>query len=476
MRLLDLWRRVEGHAIRAPERLALDDGRGLTIAYGDLLGAVATECGWLRERGARVLGLLADNGIPWALTDLAALAMGITMVPLPSFFTDVQLRHIITTAGIDIVTTDDPSRVARLGFRVEPGDCSPFGLSLCRAVEPRAASHGASGLAATDGPQDAKVTFTSGTTGHPKGVRLAESPLMTVTSSLVEATACGPDDVHLAALPLSVLLENVGGLYRGIFAGARVVLPPLAAVGLSGSSELQASRLAHTLLATDATSVILVPAALEGLCSHLEGTGERLPALRFVGCGGAPIPEDVRGRARALGLPLRCGYGLSESCSVIAVETRRCHRAGSVGRPLPHVGVRIDAAGEIFVSGALFSGYLGEPDRASTQGMLATGDIGFLDDEGYLFVQGRRDRTIVTDYARNVSPDWVESALRDHPAVAEARVTRDDDGLCAVIVPTEASADDPDAVASAVAQVNAGLPDYARVARWSRAPFEDISQ
>ena len=164
--------------------------------------------------------------------------------------------------------------------------------------------------------------------------------------------------------------------------------------------------------------------------------------------------------AENAGLPVYQGYGLSECCSVVTVATPQQNRRGSVGKPLPHARVRIDDNGEIHVSGVTFDGYLHESDQSGNE--LATGDLGYFDDDGYLFVTGRNRHRIITGYGRNISPEWLESELVAHPSIGQAAVFGDElPALTAVVVPTTSL--DFDELLEAITQVNHTLPDYARI-------------
>jgi len=197
-----------------------------------------------------------------------------------------------------------------------------------------------------------------------------------------------------------------------------------------------------------------------------------LPTLKFVAAGGAHVGAPAIAQARLAGLPAYEGYGLSEAGSVQTLNLPHADRPGSAGRALPHARVRVDADGEIRVAGSLMLGYLGS-HPAATPAWLATGDLGRIDADGFLHIEGRRRNVLITSFGRNVSPEWVESELQASPAVAQAVVLGDGrPALAAVLWPARAQAAD-DELAQAVARANARLPDYARVARWvrGRAPF-----
>jgi long-subunit acyl-CoA synthetase (AMP-forming) len=191
--------------------------------------------------------------------------------------------------------------------------------------------------------------------------------------------------------------------------------------------------------------------------------------LRFVAVGGARVSPALIERARALGLPVYEGYGLTECASVVALNTPEADRRGSVGQPLPHVGVRIAEDGEIAVSGTGFLGYVGQP---FSEPEFLTGDLGRLDADGFLHVEGRRKHVLITSFGRNVAPEWPEAELLAGAALAQAAVFGEGrPQLCAVLVPAPAASDA--AIAEQVGAANARLPDYARIGQWVRAetPF-----
>ena len=474
VRARDLWRRLAVTALRRAEAPALDDLRGRRVAWGDLLPAVADAAGVLRRSGTTRLGLLADNGIDWALADLGALALGITLVPVPGFFSAAQQRHVLERAAVDALLTDDPDRAAAAWPRGASRSGNLGALTLL-GLTPRSDDGRCPGCVSPGGPvaaasPPARVTFTSGTTGAPKGVRLSEPAVLRVAESLATTTGADPQLRHLCTLPLAILLEDVGGLWRTLIGGGCVLLPSLTEVGLGGSSDLDPERLARTLGGSGAGSAILMPEMLNGLVDVLASGAQPAPtALHFVGVGGAPVDVDVQQRAEGLGLPVFEGYGLSEAASVVALNSLRARRLGSVGRPLPHVTVRIAGDGEIRVGGALFDGYLpgpegeGLPMGPDADGLWGTGDLGHLDADGFLHVHGRRDALLVTSFGRNVQPDWIERELRGLPGVLQAAVVGEaQPGLLAVLV----TADGVPPTPAQMAQLNAGLPDYARVVRW----------
>jgi long-subunit acyl-CoA synthetase (AMP-forming) len=400
-----------------------------------------------------VLGLLADNGPDWVAVDRDAEAAGIPLVPLPAFFTPTQLAHAVTSTGMDALYCTSESTARALGFH-RTNDLPWFRREAAAVPLP---------------PGTAKITFTSGTTGAPKGVCLTAAAQRAVARSLAGAMRGLGIERHLCLLPLAVLLENVAGVYAPLAAGAQWIAPPLAEVGMSGSAGFDPRACLAAIASHAAHSVILLPQMLLSLANVLEA-GAPLPrSLRFVAVGGARVSPALIERARAVGLPVYEGYGLSECASVVALNTPQADRRGSVGRPLPHLGVKIAENGEIAVSGSGFLGYVGQP---FSEAEFLTGDLGRLDADGFLHVEGRRKHVLITSFGRNVAPEWPEAELLAGAALAQAAVFGEGrPQLCAVLVPAPAASDA--AIAEQVGAANARLPDYARIGQWVRAetPF-----
>jgi long-chain acyl-CoA synthetase len=418
--------------------------------------------GVLAQHGTRVLATVMDNGAAWVIADGAAARAGMVHVPLPAFFTPQQLRHALASAGVDTVLVPSPSAD---GLAVALGALTrqPCELAGERHTILRLATWLVS---LPDGT--AKITFTSGTTGTPKGVCLSRQTMDAVARRLGQAMAGLAIRRHLCALPLAVLLENIAGVLAPLAQGATCVLPPLAELGWSGSSGFDVARFHECVLRQRPDSIILLPQMLRAWVGWLQQNGRSAPeSLRFAAVGGAAVGERLLRSARALGIPAYEGYGLSEGASVQTLNLPGADRPGSAGRPLPHARVRIAADGEIEIAGSLMAGYLGD-DRPPPD-WWPTGDLGSIDADGFVHVQGRKKHVLITAFGRNVSPEWVEQALRSEPAVAQAVVFGDGEpALSAVLWPARADASDA-ALQAALDAANGTLPDYARVRRWVRA-------
>jgi long-chain acyl-CoA synthetase len=425
-----------------------------SVTRTELLLSVESYARRLQEQKIRSIALYADNGIDWILVDIACQVSGVRIVPVPLFFSAEQVSHTISSSNVDALLTD---RAFPEGLYT--GKSSKFGgMDLYSLPNQQA-------VLIPDGTQ--KITFTSGTTGSPKGVCLSSEQQVAVATAL--ATVIGVNaPKHLCILPLSTLLENLAGVYVPLLSGGTVIAPPLADVGLAGSSELDVPVLIKVISEHQPQSLIVVPEILLAITVAAE-CGWRPPSsLHFVAVGGAKVARELLLRAREAGIPAFEGYGLSECASVVTLNMPGHDRPGSVGRPLPHVNMSIEND-EIVVSGSEFLGYVGQPDSWNA-GPVRTGDIGHIDDDGFVHVSGRAKNQIITSYGRNISPEWVESELVAGPLLQQARIFGDARPYCVALLCSRDASTPDEEIDAWVNTVNKGLPDYARVLDWRRLP------
>ncbi|PKM29861.1 MAG: long-chain acyl-CoA synthetase [Gammaproteobacteria bacterium HGW-Gammaproteobacteria-11] len=436
------WARLAQLAESQPAQPALCAGNQV-LDYAQLLSAIEQRTALLRDSGSQVIALAMENGIDWLVWDLAILKAQRVGVPIPGFFSREQLQHVFETAGVDTLIGTLPAHSHDLQQGFSLGD---QGLR-CRDPVARNLPAGT-----------AKITFTSGSTGQPKGVCLSAEHLLRVATSLRQACAPVEPQRHLVVLPLAVLLDNVG-VYAALLAGAAVTLP--ADSGLRGN-QLDIARLLQLLRASQPHSLVLVPQLLHALLQAAKI--QPLPdSLRFVAVGGGRVAPVLLEQAATLGIPVFEGYGLSECGSVVCLNRPGHQRLGSVGQALPHCRLSLADDGEVLVHDAGYLGYLGDP--TSPPEPLPTGDIGRLEN-GYLTLLGRKKNQFITAFGRNVNPEWIEAELCAQPAIAQALVQGEALPVnLALIVPRQIAFSQAQ-LASQIAQVNAGLPDYAHVHHW----------
>ncbi|MDW6005086.1 AMP-binding protein [Vibrio mangrovi] len=397
-----------------------------------------------RELQAHCIAIYAENSLSWLIADLAAMYAQIPCVPLPKFFSPSQIDHVLSQTGTDVLIYDQPLQ----GFEPcgELKDCS-IG---CRSEKNELAEGAIL-------PETIKITFTSGSTGQPKGVCLSQQNLDQVTSSLArEMAKLAGLEKHLVMLPLSTLLENITGVYVPLMLGLSSVVLNGAAVGLQGSSQFDPERFAVALMSYHPNSLVLTPALLHALIAVTRHFPPLADSLGFVAVGGARVAPQTLTEAHNLGIPAYEGYGLSECGSVVSLNTPEANNPGTAGRILPHAEVRLAEDGEIWVKGSVALGYLNQP---LTSEWVKTGDLGSIDEHGFLSIQGRKKNQIITGFGRNISPEWIESesqqwdALRSLIVVGEAK-----DRLIGLVL-----AQDSEAVITAIHELNCQLPDYAHI-------------
>ena len=408
--------------------------------------------------GARVVAILADNSPDWVLADLAALKAQTPVLPLPLFFSLAQLAHALEQTGADLVVTDQPERILSLGIGFSIAEQRLNLIWLRRQVAPVTLPEGT-----------AKISYTSGSTGAPKGVCLSAEGLVDTAMALKSCLSDLRIERHLAVLPLALLLENSAGVYAPLLRGAEIHLPALASLGWQGMAGFNPLALQKKVAELRPNSLILVPELLKAWTLFLARSGQRATDdLAYVAVGGSRVEPGLLAQARQLGVPAYQGYGLTECGSVVSLN-RPGDDGEGVGRPLPHVRAVI-REDEIHVASRAFLGYLGDTARHPGTD-YATGDLGHFDDESHLHLSGRRKNLLITSFGRNISPEWVEASLLAQPQIAQAVVAGDSrPALAAIVVPSPgvSYAD----MAAAIGRANATLPDYARLGGWVDAgPF-----
>lgn len=403
--------------------------------------------------------LVADNSYIWLEADLALQALGVIVIPVPEFFSIDQVNQIIAIYQPACVLGDRDQIESFLpAIHLTPLPDHPW---VFATFSDRSEPHNSSGTALAGG----KLTFTSGSTGEPKGVMIPAQAQWQVAEAIACELHSFQGGRHLSLLPYPVLLENVAGAYTSLLLNSSVVIPPLGDIGLTGSSRFDPEKAVYAMAESQCTTTIVLPHMLELILDVLERKSIAFPNLRYVAVGGAHVSRDVLSRASENALPVYEGYGLTEAGSVVCMNRPGRSRKGSVGQPLRHQRLKVASDGEVLISQSVLI-------PADSTAWFATGDLGELDEDGYLYVLGRKKNVLITGYGRNVSPEWPETLLLAQSCIGQAMVYGDGDPiLSAFLVPKDASvpAEEMD---RAVNAVNATLPDYARIGHWTRvAPF-----
>jgi len=399
------------------------------------------------------LALHADNSPTWIIIDLACQHAKIRLVPLPLFFSAGQLEHALKSSGVGAVISQETILAS-----TNVVDISCLKLTNLRCQQLKTCY-----IALPEGTD--KITFTSGSTGEPKGVCLSNQQQLSVATAIVGRLQLS-NPCHLCLLPLSTLLENIAGVYAPLLANGCVIAPSLNDLGMNGSSGLNIEKLLQRITRYQANSLILVPELLLALVQACQNAWQAPESLEFIAVGGGKVSPALLQNAREHGLPVYEGYGLSECSSVVCLNAPGQNRRGSVGKALSDRDV-YTKEGEIHIPGKAFLGYV--KDRASWgQSELATGDLGYIDDDGFVFIDGRQGNRLISSFGRNISPEWVESELLAGPLLAQAVVFGDAKPYCSAFIYPRKPDTNHDEIEQWINTVNQQLPDYARIQRWHR--------
>lgn len=465
--MTELWKSITQHANSRPDESAiavLEQSLTTVLTWAELRQEVAIAVDRLRHDNVSVLALLADNTPAWIVADIACEVLGITLLPLPKFFSPGQLEHVFNSVRVCAVLTDSSAALPE-GVRASFESRSIFyGLEYLRTDAAREAH------SQQIPPSTRTITFTSGSTGTPKGVCLGQPHLESVVDSILAVTAKCEIERHLCVLPLATLLENVAGVHAPLRQGAQVILAKEDALGFNGASGFSVNKFLRAIHISNPSSLIVIPQLLEVLVLSAAAGWRPPESLQFVAAGGATVSASLLDKAWALKLPVYEGYGLSECGSVVSLNSPDKHRNGTLGFTLDHCQVEI-VDNEIVVKGPLFLGYVGDPvSWDSARQFWATGDLGSIDEEGFLHFAGRRKNTLVSSYGRNISPEWVESELTACPEIGQCIVFGDSRPWCVALIAARSSEISDQQLHSIVVAVNDTLPSYARIGNWLRLP------
>ncbi|PHS69047.1 MAG: Long-chain acyl-CoA synthetase [Methylophaga sp.] len=452
-----LWNKIQFFADDKPNAVAII-GDHHHYRWSELHSVVLNIAQQLKASDHQVIALYADNSPAWVIIDLACYLAEITLLPLPAFFSQQQLAHAIKQAGVSAVLHQSNNSITGLLklFSVRE-NLNIASLDLMLTVIEQAA--------ASLPENTAKITFTSGSTGQPKGVCLSAQQQTVVAESLLSAIELGATK-HLSMLPFSTLLENIGGIYAPLISGGTVIAVSPSSLGFNGNSSFDLQTLLTTITYYQPDSMILLAELLMALVNAILQGWQPPESLKFIAVGGSKVSPQLLQQAYELGLPVYEGYGLSECGSVVSLNTPKNNKIGSIGKRLDHVKITtID--NEIIVTGNTFLGYIDDPDNW-LKPTVNTGDLGFVDEQGFLHINGRKKNLLISSFGRNINPEWLESELLSNGLLQQAIVFGDAKPFCITLVwPRDKNTTDSD-IQSWIDHTNLSLPSYAHINDWSR--------
>jgi long-chain acyl-CoA synthetase len=450
-------------------------------------------------KGDRV-AVISESRPEWILTDLAVTAVGGITVPVYPTLSTAQARYILSDSGARIAvvsTLEQLEKVQAVRHQLSaieavilmegPAEAhSPSVLSFAtvrerghaRMVAEWGVAREFRDAARAVSPDDlATIIYTSGTTGEPKGVMLTHAALVANMMAGAEAIEVNEEDVALSFLPLSHAFERMVCyvyLLRGvtlIFAesletiGRDVpIVKPTVITGVPRVYEKMHSRISQTgQSGSPAKSAIFRWAVNVGMARGRAVLSGKRPApllalqstladrlvfakirnavggrLRYLVSGSAPLGVSIAEFFHGLGLPIIEGYGLTETAPILTVNPASAPRAGTVGKAVSGVELRIAADGEILARGPnVMTGYYNKPEAtadAIKDGWFHTGDIGSIDAEGYLSITDRKKDLLVTSGGKKIAPQPIENVLKQSPLISEAVVLGDRRKYAAALV------------------------------------------
>jgi acyl-CoA synthetase (AMP-forming)/AMP-acid ligase II len=436
-----------------PDRTAVVSGelRLTTQQLSDLSDGGA---GVIAESGAQHVAYVGVGGAMLPALIFAAARAGLPFTPLNYRLSAEGIQTLIGRLPEPLVIVDSRYR-DMLGDSSKRVMLSDDFLTAARGAEP---------VAEFPDPESvAIVLFTSGTTSQPKAVELSHNNLTSYVTGTVEFDSAGDQDAALICVP-PYHIAGVGAALSNLYAGRKMVYLP----------NFDANEWVRLIGAEQVSTATLVPTMLDRVVTVLETGGHELSSLRNLAYGGSKVGLPLVRRALELlpGVGFVNAYGLTETSSTIAVLTPDDHRAaqassdvaavkrlGSVGRPVPGIEIEIrddegtvlppGETGELFVRGEQVSGrYTGIGSVLDENGWFPTKDIAMLDEEGYLFIGGRSDDTIIRG-GENIAPAELEEVLVEHPHVRDVAVVGVEDpqwgqAIVAVVVPRPGVDPDPE--------------------------------
>lgn len=422
--------------------------------------------------GDRV-AIIAENRPEWVISDLAIISLGGIDVPVYPTMTSKQIEYIFNDAGVkmaivsnqfqlnkvmraypDVASLEKIILIAEKGPIPEPDTISFSSvMDMGKAHRKEQPDLFETSIAMVKPDDLITLIYTSGTTGNPKGVMLTHHNIVSNVKAAAQVIEIGPDDTMLSFLPLSHSFERMAGYYTGISCGASIAY----------AESVETVR--DNMLEVRPTIVTTVPRLFERIHSRVmkqmdasspakkkifhwaigvgkayaeaqkrrkvsvglrlshtvadrlvysklrEKTGGR---MRFFVSGGAALGKEFGEFFEAVGLVIIEGYGLTESSPVISVNRLEHHKFGSVGPAVPGVEVRVGSDGEILARGPnIMKGYWNNPEATrqavDDEGWLHTGDIGFLDPEGFIHITDRKKHLFVSSGGKNIAPQPIES-------------------------------------------------------------------
>ena len=444
------------------------------------------------NRGDRV-AIMAKTRYEWTILDFAIIYCGAITVPIYETSSAEQVKWILSDSGSVMIIVESPT-LAQIAKSVLPESCK----KILTITNDALATLVAAGREIPDSKVDERINslgpddlmtliYTSGTTGNPKGVTFSHGNFISECSNVVQYAHMEflkPGGSTLLFLPIAHVFGRMiqfGAIYAGLhlahcgdisrlpqdlgtFKPTLVLAVPRIFEKVYNSAETKAHETGKSKIFKKAVDIAVERSKAEdsGKMSlrnrglHLvfdrlvyskirTGLGGRVDAAIS---GGAPLSPRLGHFFRGAGINILEGYGLTETTAASSLNVRSAQKIGSVGRPIPGTRIKIAPDGEVLIKGAvIMQGYWENPPATreclTDDGYFKSGDLGTIDDDGFLFIVGRKKEIIVTSGGKNVAPEILEDRLRAHPLISQCMVVGDNKPFIAALITL-----DPDAMKS----------------------------
>ncbi len=438
------------HQRQLPAWICRKKNSSSVVTYGEIYDAALTTAQQLRTQGVvagSTIGITAPNGAKWSIAALAAWKIGANIAPIHRENSDHDIQLQIEAVKPDVMLVDKTA----MKFSSAQAISMDISINISMDINAEAIAQEAA-IDSTADPSEAAVRiYTSGSTGSPKIVRLSHLNLSSNVISASTIQAFNHEDRFISLLPFSHAMGLMANLLLPLYVGAAIVSPRVLAV----------NEILATLEEENISVVIAVPRFFRNIMQGLEkkfsqgGIGLKiyLGVLRalplFLRCklnapirkkfgaqmkcwvsGGSRLDGEICRYYHKLGLPLRQGYGLTETSPLTCIQQAFDSAVESVGKPIKDVEVKLanldeNGNGEVLIRGPnIMLGYENPEQNATAfeQDWFKSGDIGNIDSQGKVTLTGRLKRLIVTEAGKNVYPEELETLLERNPAINEAGV------------------------------------------------------
>jgi long-chain acyl-CoA synthetase len=436
------------HARSTPLDIALYDDHG-SYTYSHVANFAAQTSSLISQRANRQnVAVMLPSGLGFVASFYGILLAGKSVVPVNFLLGDKEVSHVLADSGVDCVIT-----IPALAGRVKDSSLQIIDITQ---LPPVPAYSELPAPPKKNGGDMAVLIYTSGTSGLPKGVILTYDNLQSDLNACIKHARLDSKQRFLGVIPLF----HSFGVTATLLAPMELASPVVYMGRFSPVGALNAIR-NHGI-----TLVLAVPSMYATIAHLKSAKPEDFKNTYALLSGGEPLPAVLREKFfEKFGVPLLEGYGLTETSAVAALNTPQMQRAGSVGKTVPGVVVKItgengealpaETIGEVWLKGPMImKGYYNLPDATAAainpEGFFKTGDLGKVDADGYLYITGRKKDLIIVA-GEKASPREIEEALARHPAVAEAAVVGKKDSargevVVAFILPREGQSVTPEAL------------------------------